>query len=106
MAKPAPRTLTGGQSGRKNADGDREGRITGYVLKTVRQSVSLTQEQFAEHLGVDVSTVQGWESGRRPLMAATAGTYLRLRHSLLRLGASPKLLGQLGTAMEADRFIG
>lgn len=57
-------------------------------------------------MGVDVTTVQGWESGRRPLMAVTAGTYLRLRHSLLRLAAPPRLIGQLDTALEADRFIG
>ncbi|MDA2809624.1 helix-turn-helix domain-containing protein [Nocardiopsis sp. RSe5-2] len=106
MAKAARATLTCGQGGRKGGDGDREGRVSGYVLKVVRRAVSLTQEQFAERLGVDVTTVQGWESGRRPLMAVTAGTYLRLRRSLLGLGAPPPLLGQLDSAMEADRFIG
>lgn len=82
--------------------------IRGYVLKTIRQTVGLTQdqEQLAEKVQVDVSTLQGWESGRCPLMAIPAGSYLRLRHLLHRLGASPRLLVQLDTALEADRFIG
>ncbi|PSK88980.1 helix-turn-helix protein [Murinocardiopsis flavida] len=106
MARTPRRTLTGSPGGSPCASGDREGRVAGYVLKIARQAVSLTQEEFAERIGVDVTTIQGWESGRRPLMAATAGTYLGVRHHLLRLGASPRLLGQLDTAMEADRFIG
>ncbi|MDA0564868.1 helix-turn-helix domain-containing protein [Streptomonospora sp. S1-112] len=76
------------------------------MLKVIRQSGNLTQEELAERLSVDVTTIQGWESGRRPLMAVSAGTYLRIRHFLLRNGTSPRLLSQLDTAMEADRFIG
>lgn len=99
-------TRTAGQGALPRADADREGRVSGYVLKTIRQTVGLTQEQLAERARVDVSTLQGWESGRRPLMAISAGAYLKLRHLLHRLGASPRLLGQLDTGMEADRFIG
>ncbi|MEU7856809.1 helix-turn-helix transcriptional regulator [Nonomuraea sp. NPDC049141] len=76
------------------------------MLKVIRESAGLTQERFAERLSVDITTVQGWESGRRPLMATSTGTYLGLRHSLLCLGAQPRLLLQLDTALEADRFIG
>ncbi|MFC7328144.1 helix-turn-helix domain-containing protein [Marinactinospora rubrisoli] len=76
------------------------------MLKTIRGSIGLTQEDLAERFHVDVTTVQGWESGRRPLMAVSAGTFLRLRHTLLRLGASVRLLEQLDVAMEADRFVG
>ncbi|WP_239643825.1 helix-turn-helix domain-containing protein [Nocardiopsis kunsanensis] len=87
-------------------DADREGRVSGYVLKTIRQAVGLTQEQLAERTRVDVSTLQGWESGRRPLMAVPTDAYLELRHLLHRLGASPKLLEQLDTGLQADRFLG
>nr|WP_281390248.1 helix-turn-helix transcriptional regulator [Nocardiopsis aegyptia] len=75
-------------------------------MKAVRRSVGHTQETLAERIGVDVTTLQGWESGRRPLMAVSTGQYLRLRHLLRRLGAGPHLLTQLDTALEADRFIG
>lgn len=102
----APATRTTSQSSLARADSDREGRVSGYVLKTIRQVVGLTQEQLAERTRVDISTLQGWESGRRPLMAVPAGAYLKLRHLLHRLGASPKLLNQLDTGLEADRFIG
>ncbi|MFG1960265.1 helix-turn-helix domain-containing protein [Nonomuraea sp. NPDC049028] len=70
--------------------GNAEGRISGYVLKVIRESTGLTQERFAERLGLDVTTIQGWESGRRPLMAISTGTYLSLRHWLLRFGVQPR----------------
>ncbi|MFF4192183.1 helix-turn-helix domain-containing protein [Nonomuraea sp. NPDC001831] len=96
-------TLT---AGRGNAGHGREGRISGNVLKVIRESTGTTQERFAERLGLDVTTIQGWESGRRPLMAISTGTYLSLRHWLLRLGTQSRLLFQLDMALEADRFIG
>jgi transcriptional regulator with XRE-family HTH domain len=97
------RTLT---IGRGNAEYGREGRISGYVLKVIRESAGCTQERFAEWLGLDSTTIQGWESGRRPLVAISTGTYLSLRHWLLRLGVQSCLLSQLDMALEADRFIG
>ncbi|WP_304451767.1 DNA-binding transcriptional regulator [Nocardiopsis sp. YSL2] len=87
-------------------ESEREGRISGHVLKIIRRTVGHTQISFAERIGVDVSTLQGWESGRRPLMAVSTGQYLRLRHLLHRLGASPRLLAQMDIALEADRFLG
>jgi DNA-binding transcriptional regulator YiaG len=56
---------TGG--GRWPAGRPREGLITGFLLKLIRESAGLTQEALAEHLGLDRNTVQGWESGRRSL---------------------------------------
>lgn len=106
MPKNRRPTLTTGHSSSVTPEFEREGRVSGHVLKAVRRSVGHTQETLAERIGVDVTTLQGWESGRRPLMAVSTGQYLRLRHLLRRLGAGPHLLTQLDTALEADRFIG
>ncbi|WP_460494844.1 helix-turn-helix domain-containing protein [Dactylosporangium cerinum] len=78
MARGQP-TLTGSQGSRAI------GPVSGFVLKLARQSTALTQEKLAVALGVDVSTVQGWESGRRPLSAVSAGDFLRLCGRLSRL---------------------
>ena len=57
MAQQASATPTAGRGS--------EGRISGYVLKVIRESIGQTQEQLAGRLGVSAATVQGWESGRR-----------------------------------------
>lgn len=102
MAPRRGQTLTGGQGSRSEP---REGRVSGYVFKVIRESIGFTQEDTAENLGVDLTTVQGWESGRRPLIAIPTGTYLLIRGQFLRLGAQPRLLAQLEPALEADRFL-
>ncbi|MFF3544403.1 XRE family transcriptional regulator [Streptomyces platensis] len=61
---------------------------------------------MAEALGVDLGTVQGRESGRRPLANMKAGALLDLRRRLLALGADQAALGLLDAAMDADRIIG
>ncbi|MFE5568918.1 multiprotein-bridging factor 1 family protein [Amycolatopsis japonica] len=76
--------------------------MTGYVLKLARQSAGLTQERLAERLAVDASTVQAWESGRRPLSAMPAGEFVRLCSRLSRLGAPSSTGRYLRTAVEAD----
>ncbi|WP_410659497.1 helix-turn-helix domain-containing protein [Amycolatopsis sp. lyj-112] len=76
--------------------------MTGFVLKLARQSGGLTQERLAEHLAVDGSTVQGWESGRRPLSAMPAGDFVRLCSRLSRLGAPSSTGRHLRAAVEAD----
>lgn len=81
------------------------GTIAGFVLRMARESIPLTQMQAAEALGVDLGTVQGRESGRRPLAAMRAGDLLALRRRLLTLGADPTVLGLLESAMDADRLI-
>lgn len=98
MALRADGTLTGSRSS--------EGRISGYVLKVLRESLQRTQMQLAEDLRVTVATMQGWESGRRPLMAMPTGHFLALQARLRRLGASPALLQALSLALDADLFIG
>ena len=62
-------TLTGGTSS--------EGRVSGYVFKIVRESTGRTQQQLAADLRVSAATIQGWESGRRPLMAMQPGSSWR-----------------------------
>ncbi|UOZ03380.1 helix-turn-helix transcriptional regulator [Amycolatopsis sp. WQ 127309] len=89
-------TLTGSQGSHST------GVVSGYVLKLARQTAGLTQERFAEHLAMDVSTIQGWESGRRPLAAMNAGDFVRLCARVRRLGAPATTGRHLRTALEAD----
>ena len=81
------------------------GAVSGYLFKLVRESLGLTQVQLAERLRIDVTTVQSWESGRRPLTALRAGDLFKLRMSLVRLGASPRIFSVLSDAIEADLLI-
>lgn len=82
-----------------------EGVISGYLLKIARESVRLTQGELAEHLGVDTTTVQAWESARRPVTALKTGDLARLRMKLTRLGAPLQLFEVLAIAIEADLVI-
>jgi transcriptional regulator with XRE-family HTH domain len=75
------------------------------VLKLIRESVGLTQVRLAELLGVDLATLQGWESGRRPLTALRAADLLRLRGYMIKLGARPATWLALSDALEADLII-
>jgi transcriptional regulator with XRE-family HTH domain len=81
------------------------GLISGYVLKLSRETAELAQEGFAERLGVDVSTVQGWESGRRPFTAMPYRQVLALIHQLRSANANPRLLDALHDAAEADYIL-
>lgn len=82
------------------------GTISGFVLRMARESVPYTQTGMAEALGVDLATMQGWESGRRPLANMKAGALLNLRRRLPALGADPGVVALLDAAMDADRIIG
>jgi transcriptional regulator with XRE-family HTH domain len=81
------------------------GAVSGYLFKLVRESLGLTQVQLAERLRIDVTIVQSWESGRRPLTALRAGDLFKFRMSLVRLGASPKIFSVLSDVIEADLLI-
>ncbi|WP_082404910.1 helix-turn-helix domain-containing protein [Saccharothrix sp. NRRL B-16348] len=89
-------TPTGGRGSRAT------GVVAGFVLKLSRQTAGLTQERFAELLGVDPTTVQGWESGRRPLAAVGAGELVKLSARLSRAGAPASTGRHLNEAIEAD----
>ena len=50
------------------------------VLKKVRKSLDLTQEQLAQRLGVSFATVNEWENGKRkpsPLAKAAIEQFLK-----------------------------
>jgi transcriptional regulator with XRE-family HTH domain len=98
MARNASASLTASRGS--------EGRISGYVLKVIREGAGLTQEQLAERLGASAATVQGWESGRRSLLAMPAGNLMALCARLRHFGASPSLLDALLHGLEADLFVG
>jgi transcriptional regulator with XRE-family HTH domain len=97
-------------SGRKTLHGSQGssrclGAVSGFLLKLVRESAGLTQVRLAELIDVDVASVQGWESGRRPLTALRAADLVRLRSRLLREGARSALLAMLDDAIQADLII-
>ncbi|MGH3807287.1 MAG: helix-turn-helix domain-containing protein, partial [Pseudonocardiaceae bacterium] len=94
------KTLHGGQGSSRCL-----GAVSGFLLKLIRESGGLTQVQLAEKLCVDVASVQGWESGRRPLAALRTVDLVRLRYQLLRDGAEPTLLAMLEDAIRADLII-
>ncbi|WP_345036018.1 helix-turn-helix transcriptional regulator [Streptomyces sannanensis] len=83
----------------------REGTVTGHLFKVIRERIPRTQQELAEALSVDKATIQGWESGRRPLTATQAGKLRTVSRTLLRLGASSHMLALLNEAMDADTVI-
>ena len=83
----------------------RDGLISGYVFKVIRESIGLTQEALAELLTVDKNTIQGWETGRRCLAGTQTARFSELRRRLRSMGAAAHLLSALAAAMEADYIL-
>lgn len=79
--------------------------ISGHVLKVIRESLLFTQERLAECLNIEINTIQGWESGRRPLTSTSVSNLMRLRRRLRQLGAKPHVLDALNDAIDADCFL-
>jgi transcriptional regulator with XRE-family HTH domain len=79
-----------------------DGLVAGFMFKVMREQIPRTQDDLAADLGVDKSTLQGWESGRRPLSSTRAGNLVAMRRKLIRLGASAALVDSLSIAMDAD----
>lgn len=82
------------------------GRLGGAVLGAIRGRVGLTQEGFAEQLGVGVSTLQAWESGRRPLVNASFAEIQRVNRGLRAHNPDPSLLVMFEKALMADSIYG
>jgi transcriptional regulator with XRE-family HTH domain len=97
-----PQTLTGPQGFSSIPE---LGVVAGHLLKLIRGSLACTQADLADHLLVDGSTVQGWESGRRPLSALRSVELVRLGRSLSALGAPLTAVSLLPLAVEADEFL-
>ncbi|HEX5347868.1 MAG TPA: helix-turn-helix transcriptional regulator [Pseudonocardiaceae bacterium] len=89
--------LTGGEA--------LSGKIAGTVLQAVRQAIGFTQADLAEHAGAGVTTVQGWETGRRPLINVRQREQFRLRRLLQTAGADPQMLRLLDPALTADNIL-
>lgn len=81
---------------------DPEGVISGAVLREIRRTLGLHQEQIADGLGLDLNTYRSHEHGRRPLARVSVQRMRTLRHGLHRLGADNTTLGLLDTAVDVD----
>ncbi|MEV6964438.1 hypothetical protein AB0M47_04920 [Hamadaea sp. NPDC051192] len=80
----------------------RRGLTSGYLMKLIRESLRMTQFQLSELLDVDVATIQGWETGRRPVTSMRVADLAYLRAKLIHRGANPKLFEVLRDAVDAD----
>lgn len=83
-----------------------QGVVAGHLLRQVREQIGYTQEALAEHLGYDLNTYRGWETGRRSLGQVKASTIQVIIRKLRILGGNTDLLGRIGTAVDVDVFIG
>lgn len=63
-----------------------EGGMTGTEIKEIREKLSLTQPQFAEFLGVGLSSVTKWESGVNKM---SESVQMLLREKLKSLESAP-----------------
>lgn len=106
MAAPRITPSSSGLTDRRSGlDRGSRGLISGAVFKAARESADLTQQDLADVLGADKTTLQAWETGRRPLTSARAGTLVAVRTELLGLGADPRLLDSFDTAAQADHIL-
>jgi transcriptional regulator with XRE-family HTH domain len=86
-------------------DGVQIGVISGHVLKRLRGRLVVTQSQLAELLSVDINTIQGWESGRRPLSALRSFELIHIRQRLIQLGVPATAAALLPLGVEADTVL-
>ncbi|GIG61174.1 hypothetical protein Lfu02_55460 [Longispora fulva] len=89
----------------RGVSGPPSGLVTGHVFKLVRESIPRSQEALAVDLGVDRTTIQSWESGRRPFTSVALSQVMAVRNTLSRLGANLALLSALDDAAEADYLL-
>ena len=53
--------------------------MTTPTIKELRKQTGMTQKQFAEHFGINIRTLQGWERGKQPPEGMT-GLIARIIH--------------------------
>ena len=75
----------------RGVKGPMEAAMTPQALRRIREALSLTQEQFAEHMGVQPLTIGLWETGKTPISKSRA---------LAIVGLAAKLSGRL--SVETD----
>jgi DNA-binding transcriptional regulator YiaG len=59
------------------------------LIKELRERLSLTQEQFAQQVGVTYSTVNHWENGKRAPLPFLAKRLLEMKEELDPQDAKP-----------------
>lgn len=80
--------------------------LAGAVLAAIRRHVGLTQQGLADAMQrSSVKTIQGWESGRRPLTRLTFEELDQLQRVLTLATASSNYLAVLNDALKADRIV-
>lgn len=98
MAKNTSQGLTGSKT-------PITGRVSGAVLAALRAHVGLTQQAFAETMQVSLDTVQGWESGRRPLINLKVTQVGKLRRVLQLATVTSTHLAVFDDALTADGIL-
>lgn len=94
-----------GTSGLTTSESPVAGRVAGAVLAAVRGPAGLTQQGLSEVMQVSLATVQGWESGRRPLINLSMARFGKLRRVLQLATVSSPHLTVLSDAMQADEIL-
>lgn len=92
-------------SRRTASTGELTGRVAGAVLAALRRDAHLTQEDLAHRIAVSPDTVQGWESGRKPLIRASYARVRHLHRALAASGVDLRLLGLWDAALNVDAMI-
>jgi len=59
------------------------------LIKELRERLNLTQEQFAQQVGVTYSTVNHWENGKRAPLPFLAKRLLEMKEELDSQDAKP-----------------
>lgn len=97
--------LTAPRAGLTGSQAPVSGRVGGAVLAAIRGNVGLTQQGLAEAMQVSLATVQGWESGRRPLINLTVVRLAKLRRVLQLATVESTHLAALNEALQADNIL-
>jgi transcriptional regulator with XRE-family HTH domain len=78
--------MTTKRTRRKGVKGPQEAAMDPARLRRIRETLKLTQEQFAEELGVRPLTIGLWETGKTPISKSRA---------LAIIGLAAKLTGRM-----------